>query len=272
MKGQESIRILFFIFFAMLMASWEVFAPRRKLLAPKLSRWLGNLGLLALDVVFVRLTFAVAPIEMAAMAAEKGWGLLNAYALDGWIAVALAVPALDLAVYLQHVMFHAIPLFWRFHKVHHADTDYDFTTGVRFHPGEILLSTLIKVGVVALLGPPVVAVLIFEVSLNAGAMFSHGNAHLPVAVDRYLRLITVTPDMHRVHHSVLGRELNSNFGFALPWWDRLFGTYREAPGAGHEGMVIGLAKYAGADAQPLSWLLALPFRGGDDRPVTPIGK
>jgi sterol desaturase/sphingolipid hydroxylase (fatty acid hydroxylase superfamily) len=169
--------------------------------------------------------------------------VLNALDLPSWAAVLLAVTALDLVIYLQHVMFHAVPALWRLHRMHHADLEFDVTTGLRFHPAEILLSMGLKLAAVAVLGPPPVAVLIFEVLLNATAMFNHSNIRLPLAVDRVLRLVVVTPDMHRVHHSIVPQETNSNFGFNLPWWDRLLGTYRAQPAAGHDGMVIGIEQF-----------------------------
>jgi sterol desaturase/sphingolipid hydroxylase (fatty acid hydroxylase superfamily) len=179
-----------------------------------------------------------------------GWGLLNHFQVPFAIAVPLAVIAMDFVIWLQHVMVHAVPALWRLHRVHHADLDYDVTTGARFHPLEIILSMLIKFATIVVLGPPVVAVVIFEVLLNATAMFNHGNIRLPAGLDRVLRWVVVTPDMHRVHHSVEDDETNSNFGFNLPWWDRLFGTYRDQPRAGHVGMTIGIRSASQPEAQP----------------------
>ncbi len=259
---EPGIRLGFFVVVFVLVALWEVHAPRRAPTLSKAMRWGNNLGLVALNTVLLRLLFPAAAVGMAAFAAAEGWGLLNHFAVPYWLAVPLAVIALDFVIWLQHVMVHAIPVLWRLHRVHHADPDYDLTTGARFHPIEIILSMLIKFATIAVLGPPVVAVIIFEVLLNATAMFNHGNVRLPAKLDRVLRWIVVTPDMHRVHHSVEDDETNSNFGFNLPWWDRLFGTYREQPRGGHEGMTIGIRGYN--TARDVSWLpglMVLPFRG-----------
>ena len=259
---EVAIRLGFFVGIFVVMALWEVLAPRRALTAGKAIRWVNNLGLVALNTLLLRLLFPAAAVGMAVFAAQQGWGVLNYVELPFWLAVLIAVIALDFVIWLQHVMVHAIPVLWRLHRVHHADPDYDLTTGARFHPIEIILSMLIKFATIAVLGPPVVAVIIFEVLLNATAMFNHGNVRLPARVDRVLRWFVVTPDMHRVHHSVEDDETNSNFGFNLPWWDRLFGTYRDQPRGGHEGMTIGIRGYN--QPRDVSWLpglLVLPFRG-----------
>ena len=223
---------------------------------------MNNLGLVALNTMLLRLLFPAAAVGMAAFAAEQGWGLLNYSAPPLWLALIVSVIVLDFVIWLQHVMVHAIPVLWRVHRVHHADPDYDLTTGARFHPIEIVLSMLIKFAAIIVLGPPAVAVILFEVLLNATAMFNHGNVRLPTRVDRILRWLVVTPDMHRVHHSVEDDETNSNFGFNLPWWDRLFGTYRDQPRAGHVRMTIGIHGYRHPrDVTWLPGLLALPFRG-----------
>lgn len=249
----------FFGMFA-LMAVWEAAAPRRARLLPRRVRWLHNLALVGLNSLILRLLFPVAAVGFSLFAAERGWGLLNACDFPFWWAFALSLIALDLAIYLQHVMFHAVPLLWRLHRVHHADADIDVTTGARFHPLEILLSMLIKVAAIALLGAPAAAVLAFEVLLNATAMFNHANLRLPGRLDRWLRLVLVTPDMHRIHHSIEAVEANSNYGFNLPWWDRLFGTYRERAGLPQESMAIGVMGLTGSDAAvKLIGLLALPF-------------
>jgi sterol desaturase/sphingolipid hydroxylase (fatty acid hydroxylase superfamily) len=256
------IRGACFVVVFTLMATWEVRAPARVLLLSRAVRWANNLGLVALNTLLLRLLFPAAAVGMAAFAAEQGWGLLNYYAPPLWLAVTFSVVALDFVIWLQHVMVHAIPLLWRIHRVHHADPDYDLTTGARFHPFEIVLSMLIKFAAIVVLGPPLVAVILFEVLLNATAMFNHGNVRLPTRVDRLLRWLVVTPDMHRVHHSVEEDETNSNFGFNLPWWDRLLGTYRAQPRGGHEGMSIGIHGYN--DPRDVSWLpglLTLPLRG-----------
>ena len=197
------------------MALWELVAPRRRQAVGRLRRWPGNLGVVVLDTLLVRLIFPTAAVGVALVAEARGWGLLPALDAPSWLAIIIAVIALDLAIYLQHVLFHAVPVLWRLHRMHHADLDIDVTTGARFHPIEILLSMGIKLGVVAALGAPAVAVLIFEVLLNATSMFNHGNVRLPQRLDRVLRWLVVTPDMHRVHHSILPHETNSNFGFNL---------------------------------------------------------
>jgi sterol desaturase/sphingolipid hydroxylase (fatty acid hydroxylase superfamily) len=271
----------------LLMALWEALAPRRRLTVARPARWLSNLGLVALDTLAVRFLVPLGAVGMAVLAAGRGWGLLNNVALPGWLAVALSVVALDLAIYLQHLMFHAVPLLWRLHMVHHADLDFDTTTGVRFHTLEILLSLLIKMAAVVLLGAPALGVVAFEVLLNATSLFNHGNVRLPAWLDRVLRLLVVTPEMHRVHHSARRRETNSNFGFNLPWWDYLLGTYRAQPADGHEGMTVGLSQLRDERVvERLHWMLALPFLGrpgdyavnrrdgndGSPRPPAPKGR
>ena len=262
LKNEMLIRLGFFFGVFALMALWEVLAPRRALTVSKAVRWLNNLTLVFLNSFVLRVMFPAAAVGMAAFASEQGWGIFNYYDVSPVIAVVASVIVLDFIIYLQHVMVHAVPVLWRLHRVHHADLDFDVTTGARFHTLEIILSMLIKFATIAVLGPPVVAVVIFEVVLNATAMFNHSNVRLPLGLDRILRWIVVTPDMHRVHHSVEDDEANSNFGFNLPWWDRLFGTYRDQPRAGHEGMTIGIHTYR--DPKLVSWLhgmLWLPFIG-----------
>jgi len=251
------------IFFGVLvvMAAWEHLAPRRRQEVPRLVRWPNNLGIVVVDTLLVRLIFPTAAVGLALVAEAQGWGLFNALAAPWWVAVIGSVIVLDLAIYLQHVLFHAVPALWRLHRVHHADLEFDVTTGLRFHPVEILLSMGIKLAVVVALGPPAVAVLIFEVLLNATAMFNHGNVRLPAHVDRVVRWVVVTPDMHRVHHSVRPDETNSNFGFNLPWWDRLLGTYRAQPADGHEGMTIGIEQFRQARELWLDRMLIQPLRG-----------
>jgi sterol desaturase/sphingolipid hydroxylase (fatty acid hydroxylase superfamily) len=261
MSNEVVIRLGFFFGIFALMAIWEVLAPRRSLTTSKTVRWFSNLGITFLNPVVVRLVSPIMPVSMALLAQNRGWGLLNNFNPPYWLEVVVAVIVLDLVIYLQHVMFHTVPVLWRLHMVHHADLDFDVTTGLRFHPIEMILSMGIKLSVVVLIGPPALAVLIFEVLLNATSMFNHGNIRLPSSVDRVLRFFVVTPDMHRVHHSVVIRETNSNFGFNLPWWDRLLGTYRDQPASGHEGMTIGLAQFRDAKRLTLPWMLALPFIG-----------
>ena len=240
MTNEMTLRLGFFCGVFMVMALWEVVAPCRRLLVSKSTRWANNLILVATNTLLLRLIFPTAAVGVATFAMSEGWGLLNHYPLPLMLAIILSVVVLDLAIYLQHVMVHAIPLLWRLHRVHHADLDFDVTTGARFHPLEIILSMLIKFAVILLLGPPLVAVVLFEILLNATAMFNHSNVQLPKRLDRIVRWFVVTPDMHRVHHSVEDDETNSNFGFSLPWWDRLLGTYRDQPRAGQQNMTIGI--------------------------------
>jgi sterol desaturase/sphingolipid hydroxylase (fatty acid hydroxylase superfamily) len=262
MAHEAAVRISFFLGVFAVVAAWEILAPRRRLRIPKTMRWTNNLGLVALNTLLLRLLFPAAAVGMAAFAARQGWGVFNYLDAPYLLGLAVSVVVLDFVIWLQHVMVHAVPLLWRLHRVHHADLDYDLTTGARFHPIEIVLSMLIKFTTIAVLGPPVLAVLIFEVLLNTTAMFNHGNLRLPRRLDRVLRWLVVTPDMHRVHHSVEDDEANSNFGFNLPWWDRLFGTYRDQPRGGHEGMSIGIHGFRDPKTvQHLPGMLALPFRG-----------
>ena len=262
LANEPAIRLGFFLGIFAVIGFWELLAPRRRLTVSKTLRWTSNLGLVALNTVLLRLIFPLAGVGLAAFCAENGWGILNHFQVPFWVAVPLAVIAMDFVIWLQHVMVHAVPLLWRLHRVHHADLDYDVTTGARFHPLEIVLSMLIKFATIVVLGPPVVAVVIFEVLLNATAMFNHGNIGLPATLDRVLRWVVVTPDMHRVHHSIEDDETNSNFGFNLPWWDRLFGTYRDQPRAGQLGMTIGIRDHADPrEVARLDGMLLLPFRG-----------
>ncbi|HEX5998281.1 MAG TPA: sterol desaturase family protein [Hyphomicrobiaceae bacterium] len=259
------IRLSVFAGIFALMAAWEIVAPRRERRLARGTRWPGNIGVVILDTLLVRLLFPTTAVGLALIAEARGWGLIPALGLPAWAAVPLAVMALDLAIYLQHVLFHAVPALWRLHRMHHADTEIDVTTGARFHPIEIGLSMAIKLGAIAALGTPAVAVLLFEVLLNATSMFNHSNVRMPVWLDRVLRWIVVTPDMHRVHHSILVRETNSNFGFNLPWWDRLFGTYRDQPAAGHAAMTIGIDQFRDLAEQRLDKMLTQPFRNEDTR-------
>ena len=256
------IRLGFFFGVLAVMALWEVAAPRRPATLGRWARWPGNLGIVLINTVLLRLLLPVTAVGLALVGEREGWGLLNRVDLPDWLALVIAVVALDLVIYLQHVMFHAVPLLWRLHRVHHADLHFDVTTGSRFHPIEILLSMLIKLAAILVIGPPPEAVVVFEVLLNATAMFNHGNVRLPAGLDRWLRWAVVTPDMHRVHHSVEDDETNSNFGFNLPWWDRLFGTYRDQPRGGHDGMSIGINDWRDPrQVERLPGMLALPFRG-----------
>ena len=243
-----------------LMTLWEVLTPRRPRSIRRLLRWSNNLGLVVLNTLLVRLLFPLAGVGMAFHAQTMGWGLFNIVAPSAWLAIAGAVLLLDLTIYGQHVMFHAVPLLWRLHRMHHADLEFDVTTGLRFHPGEIVVSMLIKLAAVLVLGPAPIAVLIFEVMLNATSMFNHGNVRLPTRLDRVLRLFVVTPDMHRVHHSIDRRETDSNFGFNVPWWDRLFGTYRAQPALGHDRMTLGIDRFREPRELWLDRMLWQPLR------------
>lgn len=262
MNHELAIRLSFFFGVFILIALWEIMKPKRPLLVSKTVRWINNLGLVILNSILLRLLFPAAAVGAAITAKDHSWGLFNNIDIPFFWSVLFAVIILDFIIYLQHVMVHSLPVLWRLHRVHHADVDYDVTTGARFHPLEIILSMLIKFATIFLLGPPVIAVVIFEILLNAIAMFNHGNIHLPEKVDAFLRLFVVTPDMHRVHHSIEDDETNSNFGFNIPWWDRIFGTYREQPRAGHKEMIIGIHDYK--ELKQVAWItgmLTLPFTG-----------
>lgn len=254
------IRLGFFAGILLLMAIWEIAAPRRPQRYRRRERWPYNLLLAIVDTFAVRLLFPLLPVGAALVAVERGWGLFNVLALPMWFEIVLSVLALDFIIYLQHRLFHAVPWLWRLHRMHHADLEFDVTTGLRFHPLEILLSMGIKLAAVVAFGTPVLAVLIFEVALNATSMFNHGNVRMPDWLDRYLRSVVVTPEMHRVHHSIVRRETNSNFGFNFPWWDRLLGTYRAQPEAGHLNMTIGIEEFREARELRLDRMLLQPFR------------
>jgi len=261
LENELVIRLSFFFGVFALVAIWEIVLPRRKLTVSKARRWVSNLGLVVINSVVLRLLFPAAAVGASFYAQQQGWGLFNLIDLPNLLEIIVCVVLLDLVIYLQHVMVHHVPLLWRLHRVHHADLDYDLTTGSRFHTLEIIFSMLVKIITVFLLGPPVVAVIIFEVVLNAMAMFNHGNAYLSLKVDRWLRLILVTPDMHRVHHSVVPKYTHSNFGFSLPWWDRLFGTYRAQPPEPHTEMTIGLPDYRHPQqVSRLDGMLMIPFK------------
>ncbi|MBK8174293.1 MAG: sterol desaturase family protein [Rhodospirillales bacterium] len=261
LANEPMIRLTFFLGVLAAMAIWENAMPRRRRQFPRAIRWTNNLGIVVVDTIALRLVVPVLAVGLALVAKERGWGLLNVVGMPAWLGLIVSVLVLDLAIYLQHVMFHAVPALWRLHRMHHADLDFDVTTGLRFHPIEILLSMGIKLVVVAALGPPAIAVLIFEVVLNATSMFNHGNVRIPAGVDRVLRWFIVTPDMHRVHHSIDPAETNSNFGFNLPWWDRVLGTYRDHPTDGHEAMTIGIAQFRDRRDLWLDRMLIQPLRG-----------
>ena len=259
LEHEVAVRLGAFFGVFTLVAGAEIVSARRQLRIAKARRWAANIGIVFLNSVVVRLLFPSAATGLALTASHEGWGLLNRIGVPDWVAFAMAVALLDLAIYLQLVLFHAVPALWRLHMVHHADLDFDVTTGARFHPIEIALSMVFKLGIIAALGPPAAAVVVFEVLLNGTAMFNHGNIGLPLGVDRWLRWFVVTPDMHRVHHSITPNEYNRNFGFCLPCWDRMLGTYRQQPHVGHEKMTIGVAHLQSNQPQGFLRLLLLPF-------------
>ena len=258
------IRLSFFAGIFLLMVAYQALKPRRRNLfsaglREKSIRWSGNLGILFLNNIIVRLLFPMAMTGFAVLVQQRGWGLFNNLDLPFELNVIFAVILFDFAIYVQHILFHVVPILWNFHRMHHSDTDFDVTTGTRFHPVEIIISVSIKLGVIILIGPPALAVLIFEILLNATAMFNHSNIDLPVNIDRVLRWFVVTPDMHRVHHSIVPKETNSNYGFNIPWWDRIFGTYIAQPNKGHLDMEIGLAIFRDPKYLQLHWLFVQPF-------------
>ena len=265
MSSEPVIRVAFFLAVFVVVAAWEAMAPRRTHQLPRRARWPANLGIVALNTVLVRLLLPTTAVAFALLGEQRGWGLLNAIDLPRGAAIVLAVLALDLAIYLQHVLFHAVPLLWRLHRMHHADLDIDVTTGARFHPIEIVASMVLKLAAIAALGAPAEAVLVFEILLNATAMFNHANLRLSEGLDRVLRWFIVTPDMHRIHHSTDVRETNSNYGFNVPWWDRLFGTYCPHPALGQTGMKIGLEHLGPPVCLNLFMMLRFPF-------VTQLGR
>lgn len=253
------IRLSCFSVMLCLLILCEKFFPRRDWRYPKTVRWLSHLGIVSLNTLILRLAFPILAIDAALIAEKHSWGLMNYLIIPRWLTVVISVCLLDLTIYLQHVLFHYVPILWRVHRMHHADLDIDATTGIRFHPIEIILSMGIKISVVILLGAPASAVLIFEVLLNATTMFNHANWKLPLPVDRLLRKVIVTPDMHRVHHSLDKQETNRNFGFNFSFWDRLFNTYRSQPSAGHQRMTIGIEQFREQKFLNLPWMLLIPF-------------
>jgi sterol desaturase/sphingolipid hydroxylase (fatty acid hydroxylase superfamily) len=267
---EQYIRLAAFCGVFALMAAWELIGPRRTQTIGRGWRWPNNLGLVVVDTLFVRILFPTTAVGLALVTEAHGLGLFNVVPLPAWIGVVASIILLDLAIYFQHVLFHAVPVLWRLHRTHHADLEIDVSTGLRFHPVEILLSMVIKLAVVMALGAPALAVLLFEVLLNATSMFNHSNVRIPERFDGVLRWFVVTPDMHRVHHSILARETNSNFGFNLPWWDRLFGTYRAQPTAGQEAMTIGIEQFRDPRELGLDRMLLQPFRGDAGR--YPLGE
>lgn len=270
LANEPVIRLAAFSTVLVAVALAEAIFPRRVRSVSRWIRWPNNLGVTFLNTGLVRLVFPAAAVGVALALEGRGIGLIPWLGLPEFTAVVAAVLILDLAVYLQHVMFHAVPLLWRLHRMHHADLDFDVTTGGRFHPLELAMSMILKLTVITALGAPAVAVLIFEVLLNATSMFNHANWHLSPGVDAALRRFVVTPDMHRVHHSIEPREANSNFGFNLPWWDFLFGTYRAQPAAGHDAMTVGVMQFREQRDLWLDRLLVQPLR--DDAGRYPIGR
>lgn len=259
MDGENILRLGAFALTAMLMAALEIAWPRRRPDPDRKGRWVGNLGVVAVSTLLARLVFPVVPMALAATLRDQGLGIFPALGLPLAAEIVLGILILDLAMYGQHRAFHAWRPLWRLHRMHHADTFFDFSTGVRFHPLEILISMAFKLALVALLAPPPLAVLAFEIILNSAAMFNHANFFLPLPLDRILRLALVTPDMHRIHHSTDGREMNRNFGFSFPWWDRIFSTYQDQPAGGHENMPLGLNIFRDSKYRSLFQMLAMPF-------------
>lgn len=253
------LRLSIFLVVFAVFAIWEIFAPRRRKSLPKMMRWVNNVSISVINVLTTRLIIPVTLVFVAGSAESSNIGLLNSVELPAWLAIVIAVLLFDLALYTQHIIFHKVHFLWRLHRMHHADLDFDVTTGIRFHPVEILLSLTIKMLMVLAIGAPIIAVLIFEVLLSTTSLFNHANIRIPLAIDKLLRLFLVTPDMHRVHHSVVPNETNSNFGFNLPWWDYIFSTYRAQPKAGHDKMVIGLEYFRDTRELRLDRLLLQPF-------------
>lgn len=264
---EPSLRLGVFLGVLIVMALAELLSPKRRQEVPRLLRWSNNLALVVVDAVVLRLLFPLTAASFAAVMQVQGLGLFNWLAWPTLIAIIGSLLALDLAIYAQHVVFHKVPVLWRLHRMHHADTEIDVTTGLRFHPIEILLSMALKFALIALLGAPPVAVLLFEIILNAAALFNHSNVNLPRGLDRALRWIVVTPDMHRIHHSDIRTETDSNYGFNLPWWDWLFRTYTAEPARGQQGMTIGLVEFRDQREAWLDRLITQPFRA--DRHRTP---
>lgn len=260
-QNESALRLSFFLGILVVMALWEILSPRRILTVSKSYRWFSNLSIVVINTLVVRIIFPAAAVGVAAYATTKGYGLFNYLTINSIIAVILSIVFLDMLIYWQHVIFHKVPFLWRIHRMHHADQDFDVTTGSRFHPIEIVLSMLIKFSAVLLLGIPIVAIILFEIILNLTAMFNHSNVSLPSSLDKIIRKLVVTPDMHRVHHSVIPSETNSNFGFNLSIWDKLFGTYIAQPSEGHLGMTIGLSEYRDIQvSQALDNMLLIPFK------------
>jgi sterol desaturase/sphingolipid hydroxylase (fatty acid hydroxylase superfamily) len=264
--SEAAIRLTAFLSIFVAMAAFELWSPRLERAemrgALKSRRWFTNVMMVLLSSVLVRILFPAAAVGAALWAEHQGYGLFRQAGIDPILAGIIGFVILDLAIWLEHLASHKIPILWRIHRMHHADQGFDLTTALRFHPLEIVLSMVWKAAIVVALGVPVMAVLIFEIVLNGMAMFNHANARLPLGLDRVLRLFVVTPDMHRVHHSSIPSETDSNYGFNFPFWDRVFGTYNDQPRLGHDGMEIGLREFRDGSSANLMWSLVLPFRGG----------
>lgn len=256
--SEAAVRMTVFLVIFASMAVWEFAAPRRPLAMGKAVRWFSNLVIIFVNTILVRIIFPIMPVALAVLARGRGWGLFNQFNAPSWIEFVAALALLDLAIYAQHVMFHTLPPLWRLHLVHHTDLDFDVTTGLRFHPVEAVISLITRLSAVSVIGPDPAAVALFEIVVNGMAMFNHGNVRMPAGVERVLRYVAVTPDMHRTHHSVVVGETNSNFGLTISWWDRIFGTYRQDPAAGHEGMAVGLEGYRDGRELSLPRLFVLP--------------
>jgi len=258
-QSESIIRLSVFLFVLLILTGLEYTFPKRSLLYSKTRRWFSNISLSVINTLFVKVVFPIAVVGAAVLASEKGWGLLNGFGIPAWLNIILFLLVFDAIIYWQHRFFHSVPLLWRLHRMHHTDPDYDVSTAIRFHPVEIFLSACIKLVLVIMFGPLPAAVIVAEVLLNATSLFNHSNISLPRKVDQILRLFIVTPDMHRVHHSVAASEHNQNFGFNFPWWDRFFSTYKEQPEKGHKAMDIGLEGFQATDVMALSKLLLQPF-------------
>jgi len=266
-----TIRMIFFFGLFTFFAAGEALYPRRIRTVSKKKRWGHNLIITAGNAALVTVLMPLAPAGVAVVAANAGWGVLNVLVFPFWITVVSAVISLDFVIYLQHLFLHRVPVLWRLHAIHHTELDLDVSSGLRFHPLEIILSLFIKSAAVIIIGAPVVAVVIFEIILNGTAMFNHSNLDIPENMDRFIRLFIVTPDMHRVHHSVIIREMDSNFGFNFSWWDRILRTYRAQPRMGHRGMPLGLGRFRDFSIMTLQWLLVVPFNAGIERTTIPFG-
>lgn len=257
---ESALRMSVFVSILLVMMTAETLLPRKARVQARPKRWTANLLLVVIDSLVLRLVFPIVAVGVAAHAVTQGWGLLNLIALPQWLSIIAAIIILDMMIYWQHVISHRWAPLWALHKVHHSDRDIDVTTALRFHPVEIILSMAYKMALIMLLGAPVIAVIIFEIILNGCAMFNHANLRFPRSLDKALRLILVTPDMHRVHHSIIERETNSNYGFSTSLWDRLFNSYTDQPSKGHDDMVIGLQEHQGRGPDSLIWALLLPFK------------